>query len=85
MEDVGQQRINVWLVVILGAALWGLVFGIVLLSIKHESVTLPNGLTSLASLIGGGLLAFLNPTHGIRANSKQSKGAKPKSAPTPKA
>jgi hypothetical protein len=58
----GQQKLNMWLIWILGLALLGLVGGIVYMSV--ESKTLPVGLTSLASLIVGGLLAFLNPVHG---------------------
>jgi len=73
-QDVDQQRLNITLVWILGFALLGLVFGIVFLSIQKETVTLPNGLTSLASLIGGGLLAFLNPVHGSRLTTPKNKG-----------
>src|SRR5450631_2084533 len=66
-QDYGdQQRINIWLVWILGAALLALIVGIVYLSISKEAVSLPTGLTSLASLIAGGLLALLNPVHGSR-------------------
>ncbi len=78
-QDYGdQQRINIWLVWILGIALLALIFGIVYLSIRKEAVSLPTGLTSLASLIAGGLLALLNPVHGSRTSQK-GKGAKPKS------
>jgi hypothetical protein len=84
-QDYGdQERINIRLVWILGIALLGLVFGIVYLSIRKETVSLPTGLTSLASLIAGGLLALLNPVHGSRtsqksgAPSQKGKNAKPK-------
>jgi hypothetical protein len=73
----GQQKLNMWLIWILGLALLGLVGGIVYMSV--ESKTLPVGLTSLASLIVGGLLAFLNPVHGTKALF----GGKSKNSPTP--
>lgn len=73
-QDYGdQQRINIWLVWILGAALLALIVGIVYLSISKEAVSLPTGLTSLASLIAGGLLALLNPVHGSRTSQKNGK------------
>jgi hypothetical protein len=73
-QDYGdQQRLNIWLVWILGTALLALIVGIVYLSISKEAVSLPTGLTSLASLIAGGLLALLNPVHGSRTAQKSGK------------
>ncbi len=75
-QDYGdQQRINIWLVWILGIALLALIFGIVYLSISKESAILPTGLTSLASLIAGGLLALLNPVHGSRTSQKRGRSS----------
>jgi hypothetical protein len=54
-----QFRLNRWLVWFLGIALLGLVGTIVYMSVEKEA--LGEGITSLASLLGGGLLAFLNP------------------------
>ena len=61
-----QYRLNLYLILFLGLALLGLTAGIIYLSVKKEA--LPDVLTSLASLIVGGLLAFLNPVTGSRAN-----------------
>jgi hypothetical protein len=54
-----QFRLNRWLIWFLGLALLGLVGCIVYKSVEKQA--LGEGITSLASLIGGGLLAFLNP------------------------
>jgi hypothetical protein len=56
-----EERVNKTIIVFLGVALLAVVGGLIALALLHKGMTLPDGLTSLASLIAGGLLAFLNP------------------------
>jgi hypothetical protein len=72
----GDQKVNIMLVWFLGLALLGLVGVVVTYSLvktgKSGALTLPDGLTSLASLIAGGLLAALNPINNRSATTNSS-------------
>jgi hypothetical protein len=56
--------VNFLLVSFLGLALLGLVAAFIYLAAVKKPI--PPGLTTLASLIAGGLLAILNPVHSGR-------------------
>jgi hypothetical protein len=72
----GDQKVNILLVWFLGLALLGLVGVVITFSLvktgKSGALTLPDGLTSLASLIAGGLLAALNPINNRSATTTPS-------------
>ena len=70
LTDEWQFRLNRWLIWFLGVGLLAVVGGILYLSIDKRP--LPDTLTSLASLIGGGLLAFLNPVGGVSKRNGSS-------------
>jgi hypothetical protein len=74
-EDGDPTRQNLLLVGILGAALIGLVVCIIVISLRKEP--LPDGLTSLTSLIAGGLVAILAPASGAvrRGSNTRTKSA----------
>jgi hypothetical protein len=65
-DDGASEAVNLTIVWFLGLALLALVGTLIGFSVSKT--TFPDGLTSLASLIAGGLLGIVNPT---RALSKQ--------------
>jgi hypothetical protein len=81
----GEERLNLAIIIFLGLALLALVGGVVGISVARSGAALPDGLTSLASLIAGGLVAFLNPLSAARRNraSVTSQPATPPPAAQP--
>jgi hypothetical protein len=68
-DDQPDDTINVTIVWFLGLALLALVGTLIGLSVTKT--TFPDGVTSLASLIAGGLLGIVNPTRAIKQRSTQ--------------
>jgi hypothetical protein len=68
-DDLPDGTINLTIVWFLGLALLALVGTLIGLSVTKT--TFPDGVTSLASLIAGGLLGIVNPTRAIKQRSTQ--------------
>jgi hypothetical protein len=69
-EPQGSNALNIILAAFLGFSLLALVIAVVIFTLDDPGKDLPGGLTSLASLIGGGLLAILNPVHAVRGTGR---------------
>jgi hypothetical protein len=71
-DDSDDDTMNLTIVWFLGLALLALVGTFIGFSLSKT--TFPDGLTTLASLIAGGLLGIVNPTRGRKQGSTQGKG-----------
>jgi hypothetical protein len=68
-DDQADETVNLTIVWFLGLALLALVGTLIGFSVSKT--TFPDGLTSLASLIAGGLLGIVNPSRGKKQGSTQ--------------
>jgi hypothetical protein len=71
-DDAVDTPVNITIIWFLGLALLGIIGALIGLSVSKT--TFPEGLTTLASLIVGGLLGVVNPTRAIRQRPAQGSG-----------
>jgi hypothetical protein len=70
-DALASNKLNYFLTIFLGLALLGLVGTFVFFSVHHPDRALPTGLTSLASLIAGGMLTAINPVRSVRSKKRK--------------
>jgi hypothetical protein len=66
-DEAVDETVNLTIIWFLGLTLLGIVGTLIGLSVSKT--TFPEGLTTLASLIAGGLLGIVNPTRSIKQRS----------------